>query len=266
MAEDPSDVSERTGRSDRNRRNDDRSELGVHHLRVERTARYYTLGAPTPKNEGRPLPEELWFVCHGYRQSAERFLERFRPVADPRRLVIAPEGLSRFYIGPADGRHGSEDRVGASWMTREDREAEIRDYVQYLDALEARVTGEIGWTSRSGAPPKKVEPELRRVVLGFSQGVHTAARWVAKGKIRPDHLVLWGAYLPGDLEMKTAAPRLRALRLTLVRGTRDETADAGLQKREEQRLEDWDIPYSAITFDGGHRLDDEVLRKLAGES
>jgi hypothetical protein len=236
------------------------STVHEHHLRVERTARYFTMGAPERVPEAGL--DELWYVCHGYRQSAERFLGHFRSIGDEHRIVVAPEALSRFYIEPAEGRHGPADRVGASWMTREDRESEIRDYVGYLDALDARVTSELGWKPGPGASDRRTDPTVRRVVLGFSQGVHTAARWVARGKIRPDHLVLWGAYLPSDLEMKRAAPRLRALTLTLVRGLRDGHADAELQAREEERLEEWEIPFRTLTFDGGHRIDDGVLEKL----
>jgi hypothetical protein len=257
------------------------SALHEHHLRVERTARYFTMGAPERAPEGGI--DELWYVCHGYRQSAERFLGHFRSIGDEHRIIVAPEALSRFYIEPAEGRHGPADRVGASWMTREDRESEIRDYVGYLDALDARITAELGWKPGPGAPGRsppgrsasgsnapgpndapgrRTDPALRRVVLGFSQGVHTAARWVARGKIRPAHLVLWGAYLPSDLEMKRAAPRLRALTLTLVRGLRDGHAEAELQAREEERLEEWEIPFRTLTFDGGHRIDDGVLEKL----
>ena len=39
-----------------------------HHLSVERTARYYTLGSL----DG---PRDVWFVCHGYGQLAARFLK-----------------------------------------------------------------------------------------------------------------------------------------------------------------------------------------------
>lgn len=244
--------------------------LDEHHLRVERTARYYTMGAaarepglepgPEPEPAPRlapssvrePQPDDVWYLCHGYRQSAARFLSRFRSIRDERRLLVAPEGLSRFYIQPAAGRHGAADRVGASWMTREDRAAEIADYVGYLDALDRRIT--------EGLQPHAVR---RRVVLGFSQGVHTVARWVALGTVRPEQLILWGAYLPSDLNMEAAAPRLRALSLTLVRGRTDETADPALQEAEEERLAEWDIPFRSIRFDGGHRIDDGVLKQLS---
>ena len=87
-----------------------------HLFSTPRSARYFTLGSPEDA-------AEVWFVCHGYGQLAARFLERFRPIEANRRCIVAPEGLSRFYLTET----ATERRVGASWMTREDRLHEIDD-------------------------------------------------------------------------------------------------------------------------------------------
>lgn len=215
-------------------------------LPVERTARYATFGEPV---EGRV--RELWFVCHGYGQLAGRFLRRFLDLDDGRRLVVAPEGLSRFYVDPAAERHGPEHRVGASWMTREERLTEIDDYVRYLDLLAARVTEGLE------------DPPERTVVLGFSQGVHTVSRWIVMGRRpTPDDLILWGAYLPPDLDAERARVRLGGVRVTLVRGERDPYADPELRARELELLGDLGIDYRELTFPGGHEIDGELLRRL----
>src|SRR5881409_4124826 len=102
-----------------------RGRMHEHHLSVSRTARYFTLG------ESSRAVGEVWFACHGYGQLAARFLEKLRVLDDGTRYLVAPEGLSRFYLT----ERTTERRVGASWMTREDRLAEIADYVRYLDAV-----------------------------------------------------------------------------------------------------------------------------------
>src|SRR6266581_2470839 len=81
-----------------------------HSFSTARSARYFTLGAPE-------RAAEFWFVYHGYGQLASRFLERFRSIESERRCIVAPEGLSRFYLSESP----AERRVGASWMTRGDR-------------------------------------------------------------------------------------------------------------------------------------------------
>jgi len=162
--------------------------ITAHALVVPRTARYYTLG-PT-----HGFPRELWFVCHGYGQLAERFLRQFAPLDDGTRLIVAPEGLSRFYLDPlAQRRNDPSPRVGATWMTREDRDAEIADYVAYLERLAAEIRHPL-----AGAAP-------RIVVLGFSQGTATVSRWLAASDLRVDQLVLWG----GAIARRGHHPRRR---------------------------------------------------------
>jgi predicted esterase len=227
------------------------------HLEVPRQARLALVG-PTPGSEGSP--EELWIVLHGYRQLARRFLRPFRGLAGPDRLIVAPEGHSRFYLEGAPGPHRSGDPVGASWMTREDREMEIRDYVAYLDRVRDRFAG----------------PGTRLTVLGFSQGVHTAARWVALGSAGSPReggaggegvdlwtgtrLVLWGAALPRDLP-RGSADRFRALsQLILVRGEQDALRNRGDEEWEEEWLSREEIPCQVETHPGGHRIAEPLLR------
>src|SRR3712207_4878931 len=97
------------------------------HIAVTRTARYYTLGANVM------APREVWFACHGYGQLAGYFARHFEALDDGTRMIVVPEALSRFYFGEARGQHGAEAMVGATWMTREDREREIEDHVHYLE-------------------------------------------------------------------------------------------------------------------------------------
>ncbi len=224
------------------------------HLEVPRQARLALVG-PTPGSEGSPSErsvEELWIVLHGYRQLARRFLRPFRGLAGPNRLVVAPEGHSRFYLEGAPGPHRSADPVGASWMTREDREMEIRDYVAYLDRVRGRFAG----------------PGTRLTVLGFSQGVHTAARWVALGAggeavegWADTRLVLWGAALPRDLPSGSAG-RFRALsELVLVRGKQDQLRNRDDEEWEERWLDREEIPFQVEEHPGGHRIAEPLLRE-----
>jgi len=217
-------------------------------LEVLRTARVAVLGG-----EEGTTPSSTWFVLHGYRQLARRFARRFAGVAEARRRIVAPEALSRFYLAPGDRPHGQADPVGASWMTREDREAEIADYVRYLDRLARSLPGS------AGAPPSG-----HRTVLGFSQGAHTAARWAVLGSVRCHRLVLWGAGLPGDLP-EGGRERLAALELILVRGEDDDLRQADEEAREEALLAEWGIRWRELRHPGGHRIDGEVLQRLVAE-
>jgi predicted esterase len=211
-----------------------------HRLAVSRTARYFTRGSAEPR--------EVWFVCHGYGQLASRFLDKVAALDDGRRLVVAPEALSRFYLS----ERAAERRVGASWMTREDRLTEIDDYVRYLDAVYREVFGQVDRT--------RVTVHL----LGYSQGAATVSRWAVMGNARIDRLILWGGELPPDLDLgEPAAGRLRAARLTLVYGRSDEFVTAKVVGAVTARLRERGVPFTELTFEGGHELDDAVLRQLA---
>lgn len=208
-----------------------------HHLPVSRAARYFTFGSPKDARD-------VWLVCHGYGQLAARFLDRFRPLESVQRCIVAPEGLSRFYLTD----NAAERRVGASWMTREDRLHEIDDYVRYLDAVYAAT----------------VPPRATVTALGFSQGVATVCRWVAMGSSRIDRLIVWGGEIPPDLDLSQVrvAERLRTSHLTLVYGARDEFFTPKIVAATEARLRDHRILYELIPFDGGHEIHEPTLRKL----
>jgi predicted esterase len=212
------------------------------HLAVARTARYWILGDPTAASD-------VWFVLHGYGQLARRFLVRFGPIDHPTRCIVAPEGLSRFYLGE-QGRHGPASRVGATWMTREDREHEIDDYVRYLDGVARDVLG----ARRPGVV----------TVLGFSQGVATACRWTVLGALRPERLLLWGDFLPPDLDLARARAAWRDTEVVLVRGAGDPTlADPMLADAESGRAEVAGLALRLVSYPGGHEIDPTTLRTLA---
>lgn len=165
-----------------------------------------------------------------------------------------PEALSRFYLDDPGREHGPESPVGASWMTREGRLAEIDDYVAYLDSVYRDVR------SRLTAQPDRV------CVLGYSQGAATASRWVALGETPVNRLVLWGGLLPPDLDLEAAKPRLQSVDLTLVAGSRDRYANAQRLASQLALLARQGIPARQVAFDGGHRLDSDLLRAVAAGS
>lgn len=213
-------------------------------LTVSRSARVVELGAEVER------PGEWWLVLHGYRQLASRFVRRFASLADGSRRIVAPEGLSRFYVDEDGGQHGPEHRVGASWMTRESRDSEIADYVAYLEQVVSGVRAEAAHDARG-------------VVLGFSQGVHTAARWlVAATSPMPETTVLWGAPLPADLDPERAADRLAQTRLVLVEGRADPHKNPAARAAERERLLEWGVRAEWIEHAGGHRIDPSVFDRL----
>jgi len=210
-----------------------------HHIKIERTARYVTLGEP---HHGLA---QVWFACHGYGQLAHEFLDHFEVLNDGTRLIVAAEGLSRFY------RDAAYRKIGASWMTSEDRLNEIDDYVAYLESLYTHVFERVDRDS------------VDVVVLGFSQGVATAARWIAHGTVHAEHLILWAQLTPPEFRSREGFRRLRALDLTLVYGTRDKSITSAHLAEQQDRLEAHGVEARHVSFDGGHRMDRDTLLAIA---
>ena len=216
-----------------------------HHLTVTRTARYCTLG------DAALTADDVWVVCHGFGQLAREFAEEFRPIARPGRLIVAPEALNRFYLNRDGGRAGASARVGATWMTREDRLTEIDDYVRYLDDL----LREVLRGQRTG--------DVHVTALGFSQGTATVARWAVQGTSRLARVILWAGSLPPEIDPAASRTRLVAAELHLVFGTRDEMLNQDEMRNQRAALERAGVPHTVHEFDGGHRMDRETLQRMA---
>ena len=216
------------------------SPIETRHLEIRRRQRYAVRGE-------RETPRTVWFTLHGWGQTAPRFLRYFEGLDDGSRLLVAPEGLHRHYLDHENRK------VGASWMTSEDRLTDIEDYVVYLDRLAERILAELDR-----------EPECV-AALGFSQGVHTLARWLSLGEARIDAVALWGSHLPPDLELGRHAERWRACRVAVVGGDEDPHFGAGQVGGALERLEDAGASPVSLSFEGGHRVDREALLRVAGE-
>lgn len=213
-----------------------------YHLPVTRTARYQQLG------ELSPTTRQLWLVLHGYGQLAEYFIRHFAALhaADPAgTVIVAPEGLSRFYL------QGTAGRVGASWMTRADRLAEIEDQASYLSQLLASLL-------------VQCPPGTPVTVLGFSQGTATASRWLAHcaGHWRPQHLILWAGDFPADIEASRAQQAVQSLPVSLICGTQDGYVSPARLHEQAEVLRQHGAQVATHSFAGGHTLYPELLRQL----
>lgn len=192
---------------------------------------------------------ELWLVLHGYGQLAADFLAGFGAVDDGTRLLVAPEGLSRFYDARSPLERHADAAVGASWMTREDREAEIADQRHWLSQVRTHYAAQVA----PGAP---------LVVVGFSQGAAAATRWIVADGVPVSHLICWGASVAPELPVGPGSV-LGGTRTTLVVGDRDRFITPDRIAMERDRLDAAGFRYAFARFEGGHRMDDATLRRLA---
>lgn len=200
-----------------------------HHIAVNKTATYHILGdAKTAKT--------IWFVLHGYGMLAEFFIKKFEPILNDETCIIAPEGLSKFYT------QGFYGRVGATWMTKEDREVEIQDYINYLNQLHQFIY------------EQNNQANLKINLLGFSQGGATVSRWAANGKAKFNTLILWTSVFPEDMNFEQVTTQ----NTFLLYGNKDEFA-THKKVNDQKALLNNKANFSIIEFEGKHDIPKEVL-------
>lgn len=207
-------------------------------VEVPRTARYFSL------NSVQPNTKNVWLVFHGYGQLAEYFIKHFENLNPEENFVIALEGLSRFYV---DGLSG---RVGASWMTKDDRELEIQDQSNYINLV----------LEHAGIDPRDKAYNL--IVLGFSQGTATAVRWFANNGIRPSQLILWAGSFPHDVNALENADIFNELPVHFVYGNEDQfLKDINIEKKTSE-FEKMGMKLNVWTFEGKHVMNRPTLAKI----
>ncbi|WP_317195504.1 alpha/beta hydrolase [Rufibacter psychrotolerans] len=208
-------------------------------LQVPRTAHLYQAGTLSADTQ------HLWIVCHGYGQLARYFIRHFEGLVDAHTAVLAPEGHSRFYL------EGFSGRVGATWMTKEERLHEIADYVAYLNRVRETALQEA--------------PHAHLHVLGFSQGAATVCRWLAQAHWPIADLVLWAGVFPEDMEMRSARQALSQTRLTYVYGLQDPFVAEDKVQEQLARVRSAGLEPKIITFAGKHELNPAVLQQLKAQ-
>ncbi|MEM1124906.1 MAG: phospholipase [Bacteroidota bacterium] len=212
--------------------------MATHHkFSATRTAHVYTIG------EADNHIKKVWIVTHGYGQLASRFIHRFAQLEDGETLIIAPEGLSRFYWG------GFTGEVVSSWMTSGDRLDEIADFSNYMQQVYETFI-----------------PQLREEVtinlLGFSQGCATQVRWILREFPRFDNLVIWSGSMPEDIPYHEKAGFWDNKKLFFVYGTADPFLTEKRVKWCYDVIAEKGLTCQTFTFDGKHEVDKVALREF----
>lgn len=185
---------------------------------------YSTLNTLTEKTK------HIWFVCHGMGYLSKYFIRYFNQLNTEEHYVIAPQAPSLYYQGK-DFKH-----VGASWLTKENTSLETENIFNYFDAvLEA----------------ENIPNNAKLIVLGYSQGVSVAARYIAKRQLQCNHLVLHSGGIPKELSPEDFT-FLKA-KVSLVYGTEDEYINKERAVYETKRAEElFGKNLEIIPFDGKH--------------
>jgi len=120
----------------------------------------------------------VWLVFHGIGYLSRYFVRLFQNLDPEENYFIAPQAPSKYY------KNNDYRNVGSSWLTRENTEIDTKNVLNYIDAV---------------MEVEKLPATTNFVVLGYSQGVSIASRWIATRGINPHALVLISGGFPKEL-------------------------------------------------------------------
>jgi predicted esterase len=200
------------------------------------TNRYHTPG------ELNDQTETVWIVFHGMGYLSTYFIRYFSELPD-KHFVICPQAPSKYYQG-SQFKH-----VGASWLTKEDTETETINVLNYIDAVFKQ---------------EIIQKPKRLIVLGYSQGVSIATRWLASRQIKCDHLILHSGGIPKELTRADFSYMDQNTAVTYLYGDKDQYITEARKTEEElkgnklfgDRLE-------ISVFKGVHEVNIEYVNSLS---
>lgn len=208
----------------------------------EKSLSYTISNTYSTLNEFTEKTETVWLVFHGIGYLSRYFLKYFKHLDQEKNFIIAPQAQSKYYL------NGEYRHVGASWLTKENTEFEIENMLNYLDAVfEAENLSEVENLN----------------IMGYSQGVSVATRFIARRKIQCNNLIMHSGKVPQELKAKDFQ-FLKDTRFTFIYGTEDEYLKSGVISMEEKRLKDiFPENLEILTFQGGHEVNKELISKFA---
>lgn len=212
--------------------------ISTHHITVPRTARVATCGALDAHTKA------VWIACHGYGEIASEFIGSMQSIVDEHTAVIAPEALSRFYWGG-----GFDGKPVASWMTREDRLNEIKDYSRYLDLVLNDIRS-------------KVSDACKIILFGFSQGCATVMRYAQALAPEIDTIVIWAGMIPEDIEYDPTY--FQSIKLYVRYGSQDRFMTDQRVEMHKHLMDQKLLRCETRSFEGKHKVYAEPLQELKG--
>ncbi len=210
---------------------------------LENTVTYTRTNSYTTLNTLSETTENVWIVMHGLGYLSRYFIRHFDGLPSDKNYIIAPQAPSKYYLD------ASFTRVGASWLTKEDTQRETQNVMTYLDGV---LTAE------------KIPENCNLIILGFSQGVSIASRWVAQSKIECDQLVLYAGGIPNELRPSDFDfLSKKHTKVTVIVGDNDEYVTDKRRKTESKKIRKlFSGKAEEILFEGGHEVKRDLINAL----
>ncbi|MDH3699004.1 MAG: esterase [Flavobacteriaceae bacterium] len=208
----------------------------------EKESSYPASSSYSTLNSLGPNTKTVWIVFHGIGYLSRYFLKYFEDLPTEENYIIAPQAPSKYYL------NDTYTHVGASWLTKENTMSEIRNVLQFLDSIMAQ---------------ESLPDDCQINILGFSQGVSIALRWVCHSHIKCDKLILYAGGIPNELKTEDTAFLMQNTEISIVFGKRDAFLTVERMVAEEEKIERlFRGQVKRVDFEGGHEMLPEVLNQF----
>ncbi|MFT7072118.1 MAG: putative esterase [Patiriisocius sp.] len=209
----------------------------------EKQVSYTTKNTYCTLNDLTENTKNIWIVFHGLGFLSRYFLRYFEGLNPDENFIIAPQAPSKHYLGT------SFKHVGACWLTKENTKLETENALNYIDKV---VDVEI------------IKEDCTIIILGYSQGVSIATRWMASRKIACSKLILHSGGIPIELNPKSFDYLDADTKVIYLYGNKDKYINAA--KKTEETLKASKLFHNRLeinVFDGVHEIHTPSILRFA---
>jgi len=208
---------------------------------TEKEINYNTSNSYSTLNVLNKNTKNVWFVCHGMGYLSRYFLKYFKSLDPDKNYVIAPQAPSKYCQQP-------KMHVGANWLTRDNTQAGMENIINYFDSI---FTNE------------QLSSNLNLIVLGYSQGVSVALRYMIKREIQCNKLIIHSGGIPVELVNKDFSYLKKETEVYLVYGTKDEYLNEQRIVEETKKAKElFGDKLQIIPFEGSHIVNVSFINSI----
>ncbi|MBQ4819144.1 esterase [Aquimarina sp. MMG016] len=207
----------------------------------EKTISYQATNTYSTLNNLNQNTKNVWLVFHGIGYLSRYFIRLFDSLDKEENYIIAPQAPSKYYKGE-DYR-----KVGSGWLTKENTKPETENVLRYIDSI---------------VETENIPKNLNLIVLGYSQGVSIASRWIAKRKIKCDAFVIISGGFPKELHKEDFEFLGKKTKITHILGEKDPYFEISKVEAEKERVQQILPKIEFRVHKGGHELNIETLKNI----
>ncbi len=177
--------------------------------------------------------KNVWIVFHGIGYLSQFFIRHFSSLNAEENYIICPQAPSKYY------KDDQYRRVGASWLTKENTQIDTENVLNYIDAV---IEHEL------------IPSKCKLIVLGYSQGVSIASRWIAKRKHYCNRLIFISGVFPKELTANDFNHLHKQVIFHHSVGSNDPIFDKKNVLKQEERIKLIFPTINITNHNGGHEL------------